>query len=46
MSNWMKIINSARNYEEPKLEIIRFEADDVITTSPPGEQWPEDDWGA
>ena len=25
--------------------IIRFEAEDVVTVSPPGEQWPGEDWG-
>ena len=45
MSKLRTSIENARNYEELKLEVIRFECDDVITTSPPGEEWPEEDWG-
>lgn len=44
--NVIKSIESARNYEELKLEIINFEADDVIRTSPDaGYEYPEGDWG-
>ena len=43
--NVIKSVENARNYEVLKLDVIRFEAEDVVTVSPPGEQWPGEDWG-
>ena len=43
--NVIKSVENARNYEELKLDVIRFEAEDVVRVSPPGEQWPGEEWG-